>query len=116
MEEDEDLLISEGKLFFPRIHKVGDGYSISKRIKGLHKRQFVINELLRRKICYIADLFTTNYKFSQSSKSVYFEHLRTNYRISDHFRGSFEGIQIIIDWKTPVKPHFNIEYYKQLNP
>lgn len=107
---DEEFLLIEGPKFFPRCIKKENGYSISKRMKGVHQIDILKRQLLSEKIYRIARSFTNELTRSMSSPSVYFIYNGINYRVSNHASKRFDGEQIIIDdWRTDISSKINNE-------
>ncbi len=103
---DERTVLEIGKEYFGRIIKVGDKYSISKRIKGLHNESVIKSEIARRKIHKVFEMAeekgAVNYNRAVFTKSVYFSLNGVNYRLSDHKRQEFEGVVLLIKWNTDL--------------
>lgn len=109
---DSDDLIEMGKDYFPRIIGSFDSWKISKRMKGVHRRVIVENELKVRKIIAIEEEFLamiTPYSrySSRTTNSRYFSIKGINFRISDHGKSTFEGVDILITWRSNVKEILN---------
>lgn len=103
---DSDNVLCVGKNYFKNIRMVDGMYRTSKKIKGYHKESVIKNEITRKKIEHIYDYCktkgATNTTHSQMTKSVYFFIGEIAYRISDHHKSSFLGVDITVMWNSNI--------------
>lgn len=107
---------TEGVKVFPRFIKIGEKYSISKRMKGVHKKSTCLNEIGHRKQKMICDyLLNKGFKYKTSSmisNSEYYIYNEVEYRISDHTNTFHKGIIILVKWNTDMTKV--LEYFNSL--
>ena len=106
-----DELFIEGRKYFPKLKKIDDRYYLNfPKNGGSFSWNGFKNHLINHKIRKIMEIikeYIINDNYSNTTQSVYFKMNGKDYRISDHKRGSFDGIDIIIGWKTSIEDVVN---------
>lgn len=97
-------LFIEGKKYFPKLKEINGRYYLNyPKNKGSFSENGFKNHLTAYKIEKVLERLTAeNIYYSRSSQSVYFTLNGKDYRISDHKKKSFDGIDITINWNTPI--------------
>jgi len=106
----EDVL-SVGKNYFKNIRMVDGMYRTSKKIKGYHKESVVKNEIKRKKIEQVLEYCKAKgaekITHSMMTSSVYFFINEIEYRISDHSKSNFLGVDITVAWNSNMDELLN---------
>lgn len=99
-------LLIEGRKCMPHLREYGEGYRISKKQRGVHKEHVVKGQITESKISYLIEciklLDGNGISYSKTSKSVYFTIGNTLFRLSNHKSRTFEGVTILISWRSDV--------------
>jgi hypothetical protein len=105
-QKSEVLFEEAAKRVYKHFKQVGDLYRISKKNKGLHRIGIVKNEItcanIKRVVDFAKENGAENIVYAQLTDSVYFSFNGKSYRISNHPKKAFEGVDILISWNTDV--------------
>lgn len=102
----QEQVINEGKKHLPRCVKVGDRYSISKKIKGTHSIDVVMGIIQQNKVDAVLSFYNSK-GITELNKalsgSVYFKLNGLPHRISNHeSKLGFLGVEIRIRWNSDI--------------
>lgn len=98
-------LLEEGKKYFPKLKEIDGRYYLNyPKNKGSFSENGFKNHLVNYKIEKVLEwIKAKNINYSKSTQSVYFTLNGKEFRVSDHKKKSFEGIDITIKWNTPIE-------------
>jgi hypothetical protein len=110
----QTTLETEGKKLFKKFQKYPDPekpmwpkYRFTTGGKGYHKEATALNVVIERKINILLEYArkkgARNIIRSRTSKSVYFEFMGFDFRLSDHEQKEFVGVSIIVKWNSSGK-------------
>jgi hypothetical protein len=126
LSEFERLLFDEGKKFyrklsFKKIPNKTTGVITTRVFLNYPKnrgsfsvgsfKNHIIDIKIKKTIDWLGNKLIKNLNYSKTTSSVYFNYNNKNFRMSNHRKNSFNGIDILINWDTSpqeIVNHFKV--------
>lgn len=103
---ENELLYNEGKKFYPKLKIIDNRFYVNyPKNKGSFSVSGFKNLLTNKKIRAVVEWLSKkhqidNLNFSSTTNSAYFKINSIDYRLSDHRKKSFNGVDLTITWDT----------------